>query len=124
MVTINTGAILTGRKSDELPAQSVKPRLRPWVLLASIAAFFCLAIEVDLLEHIDGISLYLTYPEVAVLAGIALVLVLLAAAAGWLCTLSIAQAAGLVPGLRQYKAALAWYLGIGIGVCYLGYEVI
>jgi arylsulfatase A-like enzyme len=124
MVTRNTVAVLPGEKFDELPAQSAKTRLRPWVLLASMAAFFCLAIEVDLLEHIDGISLYLTYSEVAVLAGIALVLVLLAAAAGWLCILPLAQAAGLVPGLRRYKTAVAWYLGVGIGFCYFAYEVI
>jgi len=124
MVTRNTVAVLPGGKSEKLPSQSAKTRLRPSVLLASVAAFFCLAIEVDLLKHIDGISLYLTYSEVAVLAGIALVLVLLAAAACWLCALSLAQAVGLVPGLRQYKAAVAWYLGVGIGFCYFAYEVI
>ncbi|MGA2417217.1 MAG: sulfatase [Candidatus Sulfotelmatobacter sp.] len=124
MVTTNTVAVLPGGESDELPAQSAQTRLRPWVLLASMAAFFCLALEVDLLEHIDGISLYLKYSEVAVLAGIALVLVLLAAAAAWLCTLSLSQAAGLVPGLKKYKNAVAWYFGVGIGFCCLAYEVI
>jgi arylsulfatase A-like enzyme len=89
-----------------------------------MAAFFCLAIEVELLEHIDGISLYLTYSEFVVLVGIALVLLLLAAAVGWLCILALAQTAGLVPGLRRYKAALAWYLGVGMGFCYFVYEVI
>jgi arylsulfatase A-like enzyme len=124
MGTEHKAAVLPGRKIGELSAHSGETRVRPWVLLASMAAFFCLAIEVELLEHIDGISLYLTYSEFAVLAGIALVLLLLAAAVGWLCILAFAQTAGLVPGLRRYKAALAWYLGVGMGFCYFVYEVI
>src|SRR5208337_4662902 len=72
MVTRNTVAVSLGAAPPELPAQSRETSLRPWVMLASVAAFFCLAIEVELLEHIDSLSLYLTYSEIAVVAGIAL----------------------------------------------------
>ncbi len=89
-----------------------------------MAAFFCLSIEVELLEHIDGISLYLTYSEFASLAGIALVMLLSAAVVCWLCVLAFVQAAGVVPLLRKSKVALAWFVGVGIGFCFLAYEVI
>lgn len=93
-------------------------------MLASVAAFFCLAIEVELLEHIDSLSLYLTYSEIAVVAGIALVLLLCAAVACWLGVLFLVQAASFVPALKRHKTALAWYLGVGIGFCYFVFEIV
>ncbi len=124
MVTSNMLAVSPATEPPARTIRSSETRVRPWVLLASMAAFFCLAIEVELLEHIDGISLYLTYSEFAVLLGIGLVLLLSAAVVSWIGILFLAQTAGLVPGLRRYKAALAWYLGVGIGFCYFVYEVI
>lgn len=124
MVTSNVLAMSPATEPPEPTVRLSETRLRPWILLASMAAFFCLGIEVEVLEHIDGISLYLTNSEFAVLAGIGLVLLLVAAAVGWSGILFLAQMAGLVPGLRRYKAALAWYLGVGIGFCYFVYEVI
>jgi arylsulfatase A-like enzyme len=121
-----------GNAVDVLPSveqykqrgRPTETRLRPWLLLASMAAFFCLAIEVEMLQHVDGISLYLTYSEFAVLLGIGLVLLMLVAFVGWIGILFFAKTMGLVPRLRRYKAAFAWYLGVGIGFCYFTYEVI
>jgi arylsulfatase A-like enzyme len=124
MVTRNTLAVLPATEPPEPTVQSSDTRLRPWVLLASMAAFFCLAIEIELLEHIDGITLYLTHSEFAILAGIALVLLLSAAVVGWLCVLILVQITGLVPELKPYKAAIAWYVGVGVGFCYFAYEVL
>lgn len=124
MVTGNALAVSPATQPLKRVVRPSETRIRPWVLLASMAAFFCLAIEVELLQHIDGISLYLTHSEFAVLLGIGLVLILLAAVVGWVGILLLAQTAGLVPGLRRYKAPLAWYLGVGIGFFYFVYEVI
>jgi arylsulfatase A-like enzyme len=124
MDTQNAVAVPLSIEPLEQVEQRRETRLRPWVLLASMAAFFCLAAEVEVLEHIYGFSLYLTYSEIAVLAGIVFVIFLCAAFGCWLCVLFLVQAVSLVPRLKRHKVALAWYLGIGIGFGYFVFEII
>lgn len=98
------------------PAQGRKEKLRPWVMLASMAALFCLTTEAIFLEHIDSFSKYLTYSEITVVAGIVFVMALCAAVGCWMFVLLLVQIASLMPVLRRHKTALAWYLGPGIGI--------
>lgn len=124
---METGNTVDLPLSADLLEPSVQPSetpLRPWGMFASMTAFLCLAVEVTFLEHIDGLSLYLTYSEIAIVVGITLVMFLCAAFGCWLCVLFLVQTASLVPALKRRKAALAWYLGIGIGLCYFVLAII
>ncbi len=103
----------------EQPSQQRKEQLRPWVMLTSMAALFCLASEVVVLEHIDSLSRYLTCSEITVVAGIVFVILLSATFAYWLCVLLLVQITSFIPALRRHRPALAWYLGVGAGFCCL-----
>jgi len=93
-------------------AQRAKLRLRPWVILASVGALLCLSTEIEVLKHVDSLSLYLTYSEVAVVAGIALLFSLGAAITLWICALLVTQIACLLPVLKRYRVFLGWYLAL------------
>ena len=108
----------------EQSAQASETLLRPWGLFASMAAFFCLVLEVELVEHIDSLSLYLKYSEIGIVAGIALVMLLCAAVGCWLCVLVLAQAATVVRALKPHRAALAWHLGLGVAICCFVFEIV
>ncbi|MGB8729889.1 MAG: sulfatase [Candidatus Sulfotelmatobacter sp.] len=119
--TVDSPPIVDSVEQSDQPSEML---LRSWSLLASMAAFFCLIVEVELLEHIDSLSLYLTYSEIGIVAGIALVMLLCAALGCWLSVLSLTQAAAVMPALKPHRVALAWHLGLGVGICYFVLEIV
>jgi arylsulfatase A-like enzyme len=122
MDTANLIEVQRNKESVEVESSS-KP-LGIWSAFASMAAFFCLVAEIILLEHIDSLSLYLTYSEIAIIAGIVLVMEVCAAFGCWLGILFIVQTASLMPSVKRHKNVLASHIGLGIGFCYFVFEMI
>jgi len=102
----------------------IQSGLREWLLLASIAAFFCLQLEVAVLEQIDSLSLYMTRLEIALDAAVALLIVLGIAGAWWLCIFLMVSVARFVPFARPRRVALAWYFGLLLPFFYFALSLV
>jgi arylsulfatase A-like enzyme len=96
-------------------------RLR--LILLSIVALCCLSAEADLIEQIDSLSLYMTYGEIALDAGVALTILVGAAVLWWLFVVLVMQGASLFPSTKRYRTALVWYLGLAVPFSYLSLDV-
>jgi arylsulfatase A-like enzyme len=95
--------------------------LRPALALTGIIAIICLSLEVEVLEKIDGLSLYMRYREIALDVGVALIILLGFSVVWWVLMLLGVKLASLVfPSSRKQSiTALGWHLGLGIPFSYL-----
>lgn len=92
--------------------------LHPGLLFASIAALFCLTLEIDIIKKLDSLSLYLTFSEIALDAGVALLILFGIAALWWLFTLTFVTIVSLIPRLDRESSRLGWYLGLAAPLGY------
>ena len=82
-------------------------RLQSGLALLAIIALLCLSLEIELLQQIDSLRLYLTGGEIALEAGVVLLLSLAIAFCWWLLILLIGQLARtLLPA--QWRIHLPW----------------
>jgi arylsulfatase A-like enzyme len=102
----------------EVPLRQNQMGIRPVLALASITALVCSSLEVELLEQLDSLSLYMTYREIALDAAVALLFLLAAVVMWWICILAIAVCAGRVFREKRYRQRLVWQLGLGIPLSY------
>jgi len=93
--------------------------LQPALLLASGAVLLCLSLEVGVIEQTDSLSLYMTPREIAVDAGIALLIMFGAATLWWLAVLAIVAVVKRVSSTERHRTAMAWHLGLMVPFCYL-----
>ncbi len=93
--------------------------LRPGLLLLSIVGIMCLGLEIEALEQIDSLALYLTYREIAADIGVALILLCLFGLTWWLLLSSLSVGLRFVLGLKTYGRDATWYAGVGIPLSYL-----
>jgi len=105
--------------------KSLAAQLRPGLALTSMIAIICLSLEVESLEKVDSLSLYMSYREIALDVGVALIALLGFAAAWWLLVLASVKLTEVALGSskRQYGIALCWYLGLGIPLSYLVLDI-
>ncbi len=106
-------------KVDPVPPRRIEGGLRPALLLASLAACFSLQVELVVLEQVDSLLLYMTYGEIALDVGVALLILLGIAVVWWLCVLVLAGTAKLVPLTKPHRIAFVWFVGLLIPVSYL-----
>lgn len=115
------------RRGEEIKIESrdlTPVRLHPQLLLASIAAFFCLQLEVAVLEQIDSLTQYMTRSEIALDAAVALLIVLGIAGTWWLFILLMTSAARMVPFARSHRVAFAWYFGLLLPFSYIALSAV
>jgi arylsulfatase A-like enzyme len=93
--------------------------LQPALLLVSGAVLFCLSLEVGVIEQTDSLLLYMTPREIAVDAGIALLMMLGASILWWLAVLAIVAILMLVPTAERFRPSIGWHLGLMVPFCYL-----
>jgi arylsulfatase A-like enzyme len=93
--------------------------LRPGIALLSIVALLCLSLEIELLQQIDGLCLYLTSREIALEVGVVLLVSLAIACCWWLFILIIGQCAAGLLRVRRWRIQLIWCLWIAIPLTYL-----
>jgi len=93
--------------------------LRPGLAFLSIVALFCLSLEIELLQQIDSLRLYLTTREIGLEAGVALLLLLAIAGCWWLLVLLVAQPARIFLRSKRSRVHLCWSLWIAVPLAYL-----
>jgi arylsulfatase A-like enzyme len=98
-------------------------QLRSGLILLSVVALFCLSAEAELIEQIDSLSLYMTYGEIALDAGVALIILLSVASLWWLFVMALVKVAHLATATKPYGVRLGWYLGLGVPLAYLFLDI-
>jgi len=102
------------------PARLMAISLRPLAMLACVIAVFCLSLELEILEQLDSLRLYMTDREIAMDAGAALLVLIGLAVVWWLLTLLITV---IIPADRYSRASLFWRLGLAIPLSYLALDL-
>lgn len=92
-------------------------------LLLSIVALFSLSAEANLIEQVDSLSLYMTYGEIALDAGVALMILVGMGFVWWLFVLLLVRFARLIPLTHQRANALGWYIGLAGPLSYLFLDI-
>lgn len=93
-------------------------RLHFILVFGSVVALVCSSLEIELLEQLDSLSFYMTFREIALDAGMAL-LVLLSLALAWsLSILFFVGTISAIPGIRRYSRTWAWHVGLAIPLAY------
>jgi arylsulfatase A-like enzyme len=119
---LNQPALAESGQGTKYKVALTPPRqaeLHPALLLVSGAVLLCLSLEVGVIEQADSLSLYMTPREIAVDAGIGLLLMIGAAILWWLVVLAIVGVVHLLPPVRRYQVGLGWRLGLLLPFCYL-----
>jgi len=98
--------------------------LRPGVALLSVMALLCLSLEIELLQQLDSLRLYLTSREIALEAGVALLLLLGLAGVWWLLVFALGQLAGIALGRRRAILRAHWDLWLGVPFSYLVFDML
>jgi arylsulfatase A-like enzyme len=96
-----------------------KVALRSGIALLSVVALCCLSLEVELLQQIDTLRLYLTAREIALEAGVALLFSIAIACSWWLLILLVGRLPGILLRNKQLRLSLHWYLWLAAPLAYL-----
>jgi len=102
----------------EVEQQQPDLRFRPTLALVAIVALACSSLEIELLEHLDSLSQFMTYREIALDAGVALLVVLTVAVMWWACIMLFTRIAAAIPSAFPNPASLGWRLGLAVPGAY------
>jgi arylsulfatase A-like enzyme len=109
--------------SSNLPLTENSEKLRPGLLLVSLVSIFCLSLEIELLEQLDSLSLYMTFREILMDTGVALLMVLGMTVAWWLCIWLLAWIGGLADRTGACAKSVFWYVGFLVPLSFLVFEL-
>jgi len=115
--------LLAAEETSEPSPQPSPVNLRPVLALASVVALLCCSLELECLEQLDSLQLYMTYREIALDASAALLIVLALALSWWLCIFLIAEVVRVVPGTAQFRTSVLWRFGLAIPLSYFLLDV-
>jgi arylsulfatase A-like enzyme len=104
--------------SEKAEFQQPELRFRPVLALVTILALVSSSLEIELLEHLDSLSLFMTYREIASDAGVALLVVLTLGVLWWVCIMLVAGIFATIPSLGPHRTSLVWRLGLVLPVAY------
>jgi len=79
----------------------------------------CLGLEIEILEQLDSLRLYMTYGQICTDIGVALILLCIIGLAWWLTVLTLTSCAQLTDSMKRWRGSFAWYLGLGVPFSYL-----
>jgi arylsulfatase A-like enzyme len=94
------------------PSTDVKQR--SLVLLLTIVALASCSLELEFLERLDGMRLYMTPGEILWDASVALLVLFGATIGWWLCLLLIARIMDMIPAIARHSKSVFWYVGLAI----------
>lgn len=106
------------REPQEQAAPHREGGRKPLLALLSITALMCSSLEVELLEKLDGMVLYMTAREILFDASVALLILLGLATLWWICLLMLVKISDTVPRMRGHGATIFWRLGLAIPLLY------
>jgi arylsulfatase A-like enzyme len=102
----------------ELKAQHHDDGRKRLLMLLSITALVCSSLELEVLERLDGMVLYMTLPEIIWDASVALLILLGLGTFWWLGLQLVVRIAGCVPRVSRHSEALFWRLGLSVPLLY------
>jgi len=115
----------SGVLTVDCPKPLVKPMaMRPGLGLLSVVALLCLSLEAEVLQQIDALRLYLTFREISLEAGFALLVTLGMACAWWLLALLFGRVAATVLREKRLRIRVQWVLWLSLPLVYLIYDLI
>jgi len=97
--------------------------LRPGLALLSIAALVCSSLEIEFLEQLDGLSLYMTFREIVWDGAVALLVLLGITVLWWLCIVVIVGISDLIPWARPYRKSVLWHFGLAVPLWYFALDL-
>src|ERR1700733_10002678 len=109
---------------EEVTPQVSDVHLRTWIALLSIVSIASLSLEVEILEHLDSFSRFMTYREILFDSGVSLLGTIGVGFAWWLTVIVFLKLANLVTGVKRHSAALAWALWFGVPGTYLALDLV
>ena len=95
----------------------------PLTLLLTLVALVGSSLELEILERLDGMRVYMTSGEIVWDASIAFLILFGFTLAWWLCLYFLSKAAEVIPPARPYGRSLFWYVGITVPLAYFAYFV-
>ncbi len=98
-------------------------RLLPSLAWFSIVALFSLCLEIELLQQVDSMHLYLTAPEIALEAGIVLLVSIMIATLWWLTVFLAGQTSRALLPNKGFWIPLSWGLWMALPLAYLLLEL-
>lgn len=107
----------TTRSSEQI-------KLLPLLGFSSIAALLCSSLEISLLEYVDSLSLQMTPWEIALEAGVALIVLVGVSLAWWLCILLVVKILRMIPWTNPHSAWICWCLWLAFPFSYFGLELL
>jgi len=113
----NSAAIESARFSGE------RIRLRSGLAWLTVVAILSLTLEIELLQQIDSLRLYLTAPEIALEAGVALLVLIAIATVWWLTVFLAGQTARALAPHKRFWIHLSWGFWIALPLAYLFLEL-
>jgi arylsulfatase A-like enzyme len=114
---LNRAAIESARTSGE------PIRLRSGLAWLTVIAILSLTLEIELLQQIDTLRLYLTAPEIALEAGVALLALVAIATVWWLTVFLVGQTARALLPNKRFWTRLSWAFWIALPLAYLLLEL-
>ena len=90
----------------------------PLALLLSMAALVSCSLELELLEQIDSLRLYMTFKEILLDASVALLILLGLVLLAWMCLLFLAKVMDLISRVHERASSAFWGLGLTIPLSY------
>lgn len=101
---------------------SVREKRKLLLLFLSIVALMCSSLEVELVEQIDSMMLYMTFREILWDTCVAL-LILLGMASIWMLSLLMASSlVRLIPSLSRKSVFLLWRIGLMVPMLYFALD--
>jgi len=97
--------------------------LRPGLAFLSIAAIVSLSLEIEILDHIDSFSRFMTYREIVLDAGFVLISVLGVGLAWWLGVITLVRISTTFSWAKRRQVFLCWDLWLSVPASYLGLDL-
>jgi hypothetical protein len=97
--------------------------LRSGLALLGIVALLCSGLEIEPLQQIDSLCLYLTVREVALEGAVALLLSIAIYCCRWFSVMLLGRTVGVFLPAQRFHTHMLWILWIGGAGAYLGLEL-
>src|SRR5579885_3127330 len=106
MAVHEIAAVDLSKKTEKAFSVPAAISRRPFLLLLSIVALVCCSLQIELIEQIDSMLLYMTFREILWDASVGLLLLLAIAVLWWFCLLLFVKIADLIDGTHQRATVL------------------
>jgi arylsulfatase A-like enzyme len=105
----------------EKPLNDYRPEYG--LALLSITALIASSLELEFLEHFDGMLLYMTLREIAWDGSVALLVLCGMALAWWFCVAVLARITERSPKIRRHSRAILWRMGLLVPLTYFALDL-